>query len=168
MFEDHVNFSKIGKSQQICIFSFGGWKRKRTFWICTFYSPAPMNISSGLTSLIHKWKLLLPSVSHETFRVCERNTCVCVFSRVDAHERSLLQHNPPIFRQFVAAASRHKDTVTLARGPTKTSTCTVLTLQWTDKSSQCHNLYCGAVTTTRTLGVPAHSALRAALQKPSE
>lgn len=82
-----------------------------------------------------------PQCSHEIFSVCN----MCVLSHVNAHTTVAAQS--PAFMQFgFMLLSPVEDADTHSWAETHIQ---VLTVQWTDKSSQSHNLYCSAMTRTQ-------------------
>lgn len=89
-----------------------------------------------------------PRRSHEIFSVCN----MCVLSHVNAHTTVWLQS--PAFMPFgFVLLSPVKDTETHSWAETHIQ---VLTVQWTDKSSQSHNLFCSAMTWTQLTGLCRH------------
>lgn len=80
---------------------------------------------------------------------------MCAFAHVDVHNHILfMQHNAILGWKDWAPCQGHCLTFTVELK----CACRALTVQWTDKSSQSHNLYCAALTSTWTLAV-AHTQL---------
>lgn len=93
-----------------------------------------MNILNGLTSLIHKLRFIVaPSqCPHEIF-MHARN--MCVFSHADVHAHILLLPQTLVLSYNFGSSRTVTHTLELKCAHT------VLTVQWTDKYSQSHNLY---------------------------